>query len=140
MTGYLPTMPHATGEFDVKLNPLPTFAPESADGPPLGRMSLDKVFRGDLEGTSKGEMLTAGSTVKGSAAYVALERVTGTLHGKTGSFALYHTGVMNRGDGALSVVVAPDSATGELSGLAGEMQIIVGGGKHSYEFRYQLAE
>jgi hypothetical protein len=128
----------AKGEFDVKLNPLSTYAPDSADGPPLGRMSLDKQFRGDLEATSVGEMLTAGSATKGSAAYVAIERVTGTLHGKKGSFALHHRGVMSKGDGELMVVVAPDSGTGELVGLVGEMAIIVGGGKHSYELEYTL--
>ena len=131
-------MPRATGEFDVKLNPLPTHAPESAEGPPLGRMSIDKQFRGDLTATSVGEMLTAGSAVKGSAAYVAVERVTGSLHGKRGSFALHHRGVMIRGDGKLTVTVAPDSGTGELVGLTGEMAIIIGGGKHTYELDYDL--
>jgi hypothetical protein len=131
-------MPRAKGEFDVKLNPLTTHAPDSVDGPPLGRMSIDKKFRGDLQAASVGEMLTAGAGVKGSAAYVAIERVTGTLHGKRGSFALYHTGVMTRGDGELSVVVAPDSGTGELTGLTGEMAIIIAGGKHSYEFEYTV--
>lgn len=130
----------AKGEFDVKLSPLATHAPDSADGPPLGRMSIDKRFRGDLDATSVGEMLTAGSAAKGSAAYVAVERVTGTLHGKTGSFALHHRGVMTRGEGELMVTVAPDSATGELVGLTGEMAIIIGGGKHSYEFEYTLPE
>jgi hypothetical protein len=128
----------AKGEFDVKLNPLSAYAPDSADGPPLGRMSIDKQFRGDLEATSIGEMLTAGSGTKGSAAYVAVERVTGTLHGKKGSFALHHRGVMSKGEGELMVAVAPDSGTGELVGLAGEMAIIVGGGKHSYELEYTL--
>jgi hypothetical protein len=128
----------ATGEFDVKLNPLSAYAPDAPDGPPLGRMSIDKQFRGDLEGTSVGEMLTAGSAVKGSAAYVAIERVTGTLHGKPGSFALHHRGVMSKGEGELIVAVAPGSGTGELAGLVGEMAIIVGGGKHRYEFEYTL--
>jgi hypothetical protein len=128
----------AKGEFDVKLNPLSAYAPESPDGPPLGRMSIDKKFRGDLDATSIGEMLTAGSAAKGSAAYVAVERVTGTLHGKQGSFALHHRGVMSKGEGELTVVVAPDSGTGELVGLVGEMAIIVGGGKHAYELEYTL--
>src|SRR5262245_61586314 len=128
----------AKGEFEVKLSPLATFAPDAQEGPPLGRMSIDKQFRGDLVGTSKGEMLTAGSAMKGSAAYVAVERVTGTRHGKHGTFALYHTGVMNRGDGELTVIVAPDSGTGDLTGLKGEMAIIIAGGKHSYEFEYSL--
>lgn len=131
-------MARAKGEFDVKLNPLSAYAPESPDGPPLGRMSIDKKFRGDLDATSIGEMLTAGSAAKGSAAYVAVERVTGTLHGKQGSFALHHRGVMSKGEGELTVVVAPDSGTGELVGLVGEMAIIVGGGKHAYELEYTL--
>jgi hypothetical protein len=130
----------ATGEFDVKLSPISAYAPDSVDGPPLGRMSLDKQFRGDLTATSVGEMLTAGAVTKGSAAYVAVERVTGTLNGKKGSFALHHRGIMTRGEGELTVLVAPDSGTGELAGLAGEMAIIVGGGKHSYEFEYTLPE
>jgi LDH2 family malate/lactate/ureidoglycolate dehydrogenase len=131
-------MARAKGEFDVKLNPLSAYAPDAKAGPPLGRLSIDKNFRGDLEATSVGEMLTAGSAIKGSAVYVAVERVTGTLSGKTGSFALHHTGIMNRGNGELSVVVAPDSGTGELTGLTGEMAIIIADGKHSYEFEYQL--
>lgn len=129
---------HAKGEFEVRLSPLATFAPDVQDGPPLGRMSIDKQFHGDLSGTTKGEMLTAGSVVRGSAAYVAVERFTGTVHGRQGSFALYHTGVMNRGDGVLTVVVAPDSATGDLAGLRGEMAIVIADGKHSYEFQYEL--
>ena len=128
-------MPRAAGPFEVKLNPLPTFA--EAEGT-LGHLSIDKQFRGDLEATSVGEMLTAGSSVKGSAAYVAIERVSGTLHGKQGSFALHHRGVMSNGEGELSVVVAPGSGTGELQGLTGEMAIIVGGGKHTYELEYTL--
>jgi len=131
-------MARAKGEFDVKLNPIASYAPDSPEGPPLGRLSIDKHFRGDLEATSIGEMLTAGAVVKGSAAYVAVERVTGTLNGKTGSFALHHTGVMTRGAGELTIVVAPDSGTGELTGLTGEMAIIITDGKHSYEFEYQL--
>lgn len=131
-------MPRATGEFNVKLGPLAAYAPDSADGPPLGRMSIDKEFTGDLAAMSKGEMLTAGSAVKGSAAYVAVERVSGTLHGKRGSFALHHTGVMSRGDGSLTVRVSPDSGTGELAGISGEMAIIIADGKHSYVFEYLL--
>ena len=131
-------MPRAKGEFDVTVSPISAYAPDAPAGPPLGRMSIDKHFRGDLEATSVGEMLTAGSAIKGSAVYVAVERVTGTLNGKTGSFALHHTGVMSRGNGELSVVVAPDSGTGELTGLTGEMAIVIADGKHAYEFEYQL--
>jgi hypothetical protein len=130
----------AKGEFEVKLNPLSAYAPDSVEGPPLGRMSLDKKFRGDLEGTAIGEMLTAGAVTKGSAAYVAVERFTGTLHGKRGSFAMHHRGVMMRGEGELSVLIAPDSGTGELAGISGELAIIIGGGKHSYELEYTLSD
>jgi hypothetical protein len=130
---------HAAGPFEVKL------APETMEGIPadavLGRMSIDKQFHGDLEATSKGEMLTAMSgSVKGSGAYVAVERVTGTLHGRTGSFALYHVGTMTRGTPHLAVTVVPDSGTGQLTGITGTMNIIIANGKHSYEFEYELAQ
>jgi len=128
----------ATGTFDVKLTPQANDTP--AEGSPLGRMTIDKQFRGDLEGTSKGEMLTAGSpTIKNSAGYVAVERVTGTLHGKKGTFALQHMGVMTRGDGKLTITVVPDSGTGDLTGLAGSMTIDISNGKHWYTFEYTLA-
>ena len=104
----------------------------------LGRMSLDKTFSGDLQGTGKGEMLMAGTEIKGSAGYVAIERVTGTLNGRTGTFVLQHTGTMNRGAPQLSVTVVPDSGTGQLSGLSGTLNIIIAGGKHSYAFDYSL--
>lgn len=129
---------HARGTFEVKLNPLP---PDdmSADAT-LGRMSLDKQFHGDLEATSKGQMLSAGTAVKGSAGYVAMEQVSGTLHGRSGTFVLQHSGTMTRGVPQLSVTVVPDSGTGQLVGLAGRMVIIIAEGKHSYEFEYTLAE
>jgi hypothetical protein len=126
----------ATGTFAVTLNPLPAYA--AAEGSPLGRMSIDKAFAGDLTGTSQGEMLTAGTAVKGSAAYVAIERVTGTLGGRAGSFVLHHTGVMNRGVPHLTITVVPDSGTGDLMGLTGTLAIIITDGKHSYEFDYDL--
>jgi hypothetical protein len=126
----------ATGPFEVKLEPLPAYNAESASL--LGRMSLDKLFHGDLEATSKGEMLTAMSAVKGSAAYVAVERVTGTLKGKSGSFALQHSGTMTRGGQQLVITVVPDSGTGELEGLAGVMSIEIVAGKHSYVLDYSL--
>jgi hypothetical protein len=103
-------------------------------------MSLDKQFHGDLEATSKGEMLTAMTEVKGSAGYVAIERVSGTLHGRTGSFVLLHRGIMTGGGQELSLTVVPDSGSGELVGLAGKMQIKIVEGKHFYEFEYTLAE
>ena len=128
---------HANGTFDVVVKPA---APDDkADGSTLGRMSLEKQFHGDLEGTSKGEMLAASTEVKGSAGYVAIERVSGTLQGRKGTFILQHTGTMNRGALQLSITVVPDSGTGELAGLAGQMMIKVTDGKHFYEFDYTLA-
>ncbi|HEV8539063.1 MAG TPA: DUF3224 domain-containing protein [Bacteroidota bacterium] len=126
----------ATGSFDVKLNPQPLH--ESVEGVQLGRMSIDKQFHGNLEATSKGEMLSAGTEVKGSAGYVAIERVTGALHGRKGTFVLQHNGTMTRGDGQLTVTVVPDSGTGELVGLSGKMTINIVEKKHFYEFEYTI--
>ena len=127
---------HASGTFEVKLAPLtPHHAAEEA---PLGRMSIDKEFHGDLEGTSRGEMLAAMTAVEGSAGYVAMERVTGALHGRRGTFVLQHSGTMNRGAPSLVISVVPDSGTGELAGLAGTMSIEIAGGRHSYTFDYTL--
>lgn len=127
---------HARGPFDVKITPLANDTP--SEGSPLGRMSIDKQFHGDLEGTSKGEMLTAGTAIKNSAAYVAIERVTGSLNGKQGTFALQHHATMTRGEGKLDIIVVPDSGTGELTGLSGTMSIEIANGKHSYVFEYAL--
>lgn len=128
----------ATGTFEVKLHPQPLSDPK-ADGT-LGRLSIDKQWRGDLTGTSTGEMLSAGTAVKGSAGYVAIERVSGSLHGRPGTFVLQHSGTMTRGQPALSVTVVPDSGTGELTGLAGRLDIKIDGGKHSYELDYTLPQ
>jgi len=127
----------ATGTFDVKITPQASdLAPE---GPNLGRMSLDKQFHGDLAASAKGEMITAaGIAVKESAAYSAVERITGTLHGKQGSFALQHTGIMNRGTPTLNVTVVPDSGTGALTGLTGRMDIIIEGKLHKYVLDYEI--
>ena len=125
----------ARGTFEVRLTPQAT---DEAEGTPLGRMSIDKQFRGDLEGTSRGEMLSAGTPVKGSAGYVAIERVSGMLHGRRGSFVLQHSGTMTRGAPRLTVTVVPDSGTGQLAGLAGTMAIEVADGRHSYDFEYTL--
>jgi hypothetical protein len=103
-------------------------------------MSLDKQFRGDLEVSSRGEMLSAGTSVNGSAGYVALERVTGALHDRAGTFVLQHSGTMTRGTPRLSITVVPDSGTGELAGLAGRMAIEIADGEHSYDFEYTIAE
>jgi hypothetical protein len=126
----------AAGPFEVKLAPLPTAW--ATDQSPLARMSIDKKFTGDLEATSQGEMLSAGTAVKGSAGYVAIEKVTGTLHGREGSFILQHNGTMNRGAPSLSIAVVPDSGTGALAGIAGTMQIIIENKQHSYTFDYSL--
>ncbi|MFN0157678.1 MAG: DUF3224 domain-containing protein [Bacteroidota bacterium] len=128
----------AIGEFDVKLNPQQP--EESVGDPTVGRMSLDKRFHGELEATSKGQMLAVGTEVKGSAGYVAMERVVGTLHGLSGSFALQHSGTMTRGVPQLSVTVVPDSGTGQLAGLAGKMAINIVEKKHFYEFEYTFPE
>jgi hypothetical protein len=129
-------MTQARGTFEVKLTPQPPEA--SAGAAPIGRMLLDKQFHGDLEATSQGQMLAAGTEVKGSAGYVALERVTGTLHGRSGTFVLQHTGTMNRGTPQLTITVVPDSGTGGLTGLAGSLTIEIADGKHSYGFEYTL--
>ncbi len=128
----------ATGTFEVKLEPLPTN--DSSERSPVGRMSIDKQIHGDLEGTGKGEMLTAATSVKGSGAYVAIERVTGSLDGRTGSFVLQHIGTMTRGVPQLSITVVPDSGTGQLTGITGKFLVIIADGKHSYEFDYSLPE
>ena len=132
------TMPmqHATGGFEVKV--LPQGEVDKAVGSSLGRMSIDKQFHGDLEGTGKGQMLTAMTDVKGSASYVALERVTGSLHGRSGSFVLLHNGVMSSTSQQLSLTVVPDSGSGSLTGISGKMTIIITEGKHSYDFEYAL--
>jgi hypothetical protein len=129
-------MKHATGPFDVKMTPQ---APDDyADGTVLARFSLDKVFKGDLEATSKGQMLSAGSVQKGSAGYVAIERVSGQLHGRRGTFVLQHSGSMSRGTPSLVLTVVPDSGTDELEGLTGSMAIIRAEGKHAYVFDYAI--
>jgi hypothetical protein len=126
---------HATGTFDVKV--IPQAADDPAGGP-FSRLFLDKQFHGDLEATSKGQMMGAGTAVEGSAAYVALELVSGTLHGRRGGFILQHTGQMTKAVAALTVTVVPDSGTDQLTGLAGKMAIIIADGKHCYELEYTL--
>lgn len=128
---------HATGTFDVKLA---VQTDDKVGDPTVGRMSIDKVFHGDLEATSKGQMLSTITEVKGSAGYVAIERVTGTLQGRAGSFSLQHNATMNRGVPELNVIVIPDSGAGQLVGLAGKLNIIITDGKHSYEFDYTLPD
>jgi len=130
---------HATGPFDVKIVPQP--ADETAGSPAIGRMLFDKQFHGDLEASSKGTMLASGTGAKGSSGgYVALELVTGILKGRTGTFVLQHSATMTKGVPQLSITVVPDSATGQLTGLTGKMNIIITDGKHSYDFEYTLPE
>lgn len=126
---------HASGTFDVSFTPQ---ADQGVGDPTVGRMAIDKRFHGDLEGTSLGQMLAAATDVKDSAGYVAIERVRGTLHGRRGTFALQHTGTMNRGVPTLSVTVVPDSGTDQLGGLTGAMTIKIVDGRHLYEFDYVL--
>lgn len=128
---------HARGTFEVKVTPLPS--DDKSEGATLGRMSVDKQFHGDLEATSKGQMLTAGPNAQGSGAYVAIERVTGSLQGRSGSFLFQHSGTMTRGTPQLVVTVVPDSGTGELAGLTGKMTIQIVEGKHLYDFEYMIA-
>lgn len=123
----------AHGSFDVKIVPQDD---KLSDG--INRMVLEKQYHGDLEGTSKGQMLAVGSA-KSSGVYVALEMFSGKLHGKTGSFALHHTGIMTKGAPSLTIAVVPDSGTGQLTGISGKMTInIAPDGKHSYDFEYTL--
>jgi hypothetical protein len=125
----------ATGRFDVNVAPL---AADSVDTGGFGRMSLEKTFSGDLTGTSRGQMVAASTAVEGSGAYVALEHVTGTLQGRTGSFMLMHNGTMKGGDYQMRITVVPDSGTGELAGLSGTLVIIFEGKDHLYHFDYSI--
>jgi hypothetical protein len=129
---------HASGTFEVRMTPQP--AQDDVGDPGIGRMVLDKQFHGDLEATGKGQMLPAGTDVSGSAGYVALERVSGTLHGRSGTFALQHSGTMTRGTPQLSITVVPDSGCGELLGLTGTLAITITGGQHFYDFEYTLPD
>ncbi len=128
----------AKGSFTVEMKP--HAEPSAADGVSLGRMSLDKRFEGDLVAIGKGEMLTALTPVKGSAGYVAIERVTGTLHGRSGSFVFQHTGTMDRGAQHLSITIVPDSGTGALAGITGTFKLSIVEAKHFYELEYSLPQ
>ena len=129
---------HASGSFEVTMSPQPPY--DTLDGVALGRVTINKRFHGDLDATSVVEMLSAMTGVKGSAGYVAIERVVGTLNGRVGSFVLQHSGTMNRGEAQLTVSVVPDSGTGELKGIAGRMAIDVADGKHAFTLDYRLGE
>lgn len=127
-----------SGKFEIKLNPMEFYA-KGQDGNNLARMSLDKTFEAPLVAESKGEMLSAMTAVQGSAGYVAIEQVVGALSGKQGSFVLQHFGVMSSGKNRLMLVVVPNSGTGELTGLKGEMEIKIEDGQHFYEFEYNFS-
>jgi hypothetical protein len=127
----------ASGSFEVKLTPQPPDAGQ--EGSTVGRMLIDKQFHGDLEAVSKGQMLAFRSAVEGSAGYVAIEEVSGTLSGRRGTFVLQHSGTMTRGEPHLSLHVVPDSGTDQLAGLSGSMSIDIRDGGHSYTFEYSLA-
>lgn len=121
------------GSFEVKLT-----QQAAAEGQTWGRQTITKTFHGPLDGSSRGEMLAAGTAVKGSAGYVAMEQVTATLEGRKGTFFLQHFGLMDKGKPSLTISVIPDSATGELAGLQGTMTIDITGGQHRYAFSYTL--
>ena len=128
-------MARTSGTFEVRLTP------QTSDGgsdPIVGRLSIDKQFRGELEATSKGEMLAGGDPKKGSGGYVAIERVSGALNGHTGTFLLQHNGTMQSGNYKMDIIVVPGSGSDQLAGLDGKMEIIIKDGKHSYDFAYTL--
>jgi hypothetical protein len=127
---------HASGTFDVKMTAQPAEA--NVGDASIGRMALDKRYHGELDATGVGQMLATGTAVPGSAGYVAMERVRGTLGGRRGAFNLQHNGSMQRGAPSLSVSVIADSGTDELAGLAGTLEIVIKDGKHYYEFEYTL--
>jgi len=129
-------MPIITGEFSVVMQPESMSAVAAESG--IGRMSLDKRYQGPLQAEGKGEMLAHMDRALGSGVYVAVERVTGQLEGRSGSFLLHHTGIMTRGAPGLTVAVVPDSGTGLLTGLSGTLNIRIEGGKHYYDFDYTL--
>jgi hypothetical protein len=129
----------ANGDFSVKRTAQTWDGPQAEGDATLGRFWLEKEFQGDLQATSFAMMLSAGGVEKGSAGYVAIEKVNGSLQGRKGSFVLQHNGTMSRGNPALTISVVPDSGTDELTGLCGEMKINIADGKHSYEFEYSLA-
>jgi len=128
----------AAGSFDVKVTPQKPDT-QIARAANLARLTIDKRFHGDLEGVSKGEMLATQTDVPGSAGYVALERVTGKLKGRSGGFVLQHSATMARGTPVASITVVPDSGTGELRGISGKMIITVAAdGGHSYDFHFEI--
>lgn len=136
-TVVLPTVMRAQGTFTVAFDSQPPY--DTSDGITLAKSTVKKQFSGDLQASSTVEMTSARTAVKGSAVYVAIERVHGTLAGRSGSFVLAHMGTMNRGASELILRVVPDSGTGELHGLSGTMTIDIAAGVHSYGFDYSLS-
>ncbi|QNK03442.1 DUF3224 domain-containing protein [Dyella telluris] len=131
-------MAHAKGSFEVKITPQ---APDEGVGDPsVGRMAIEKQFHGDMQGEGHGQMLAVGTAVDGSAGYVAMERVNGSVHGRQGSFALQHAGTLTRGTPQLSVTIVPDSGTDGLAGIAGHLTITIANGVHSYDLDYSLPD
>jgi uncharacterized protein DUF3224 len=129
---------HAKGSFEVKMTPKPWS--DNSDEHGFGRFMLDKQYHGDLEAAGVGQMLTAGNGAPGSSgAYVALEKITGSVDGRKGAFVVYHLGIMNRGVPELKLAIVPESGSGELQGIGGTITIAVADGKHSYDFAYTLA-
>ena len=127
---------HASGTFDVTIKPQ---TDEGISDPTIGRMAIDKVYHGDIDGTGLGQMLAGmAAEVKDSGTYVAIERVRGTLHGRKGTFALAHSGTMTRGAQSLTITVIPDTGTEELTGITGTLTIDIIDGKHLYTFDYTL--
>ncbi len=122
----------ARGEFDVKVVPI------SGKEEALGRMSIDKTYHGDLDATGTGQMMASRDERTGAAVYVAIETVTGTLKGRKGSFMLAHRGMMSAAGHELNVVIVPASGTDGLTGISGDLEIVIEGGKHSYVLRYAL--
>ena len=125
---------HATGTFEVKLTP----QDDKSEDKTLGRMTIDKQWQGDLEGTSKGQMLTGGDAAKGSAGYVAIEKFSGTVKGRKGTLIFQHSATMTKGEAQLSITVVPDSGTDELAGISGKLTIKIENKKHFYDFEYSL--
>ena len=132
------TTHQASGAFDVQMQPQPAANETPTPGATLGRLLLSKTYHGDLQATAQGQMLSAITPTTGSAGYVAIEHVTGTLHGRAGSFVLQHSGLMNRGEKQLVITVVPDSGSGELAGLQGRLDIRISEGQHFYDMAYSL--
>jgi hypothetical protein len=133
-----PVTLHARGTFEVQVVPVPVDA--YTDATTLGRMTIDKQFSGDLVGIGKGQMITGMGTAKGSAAYSAIERVTGTMHGRQGSFLMQHTGIMTRGEQSLVITIIPDSGTDGLTGISGAFHLTIEGKVHKYDIEYTLPD